>query len=132
MACVKSNISLTELALRFGSNPSPFSIRLQHGKFTKKELEDIAKILKCKYRSYFKFADGSVIESSDICTQIKNALAYNNMSVSELADKFGIQIQSMYKKMQIGKFTQDDLCEIAKYIGCEYISEFCYEDGIAI
>ena len=132
MACIKSSISLTDLASQFGANPSPFSIRLKNGKFTKQELTEMAQILGCQYRSFFKFADAFVAEEPDIGGQIKIALNHGKMSITALADKFGVQQQAMSKKMSIGKFTQDDLYTVAKHIGCEYISEFRYDDGTVI
>lgn len=58
LACIHANISLGELAKKFGSSQSGFSQRLNTGKFTKEELKQIANILGAEYVCYFKFPDG--------------------------------------------------------------------------
>lgn len=57
-ASIHANISLTELATKFGISQSGFSQRMKTGKFTKQELEKIASILGCEYISMFRFPDG--------------------------------------------------------------------------
>ena len=132
IACIKSDLSLTDLALKFGLSPSAFTQRLQRGKFTKSDLTKIAEILGCKYKSCFRFDDGFSADNPDIGKQIKSALDHGGMTITELGVRFGIKQQAMSKKMQIGKFTQDDLYKIAQSMDCEYISEFCYDDGAVL
>lgn len=57
-AAIHADISITELAKRFGISQPGFSQRMKNGKFTRQELEKIANILNCEYVSYFKFDDG--------------------------------------------------------------------------
>lgn len=57
-AAIHADISITELAKRFGISQPGFSQRMKTGKFTREELERIASILGCEYISYFKFPDG--------------------------------------------------------------------------
>lgn len=57
-AAIHAGISITELAKRFGISQSGFSQRMKTGKFTREELDKIAKILDCEYVSYFQFSDG--------------------------------------------------------------------------
>ena len=61
-ACELAGITLTELAEEFGTSQQNFSQRLKVGKFTQEELERIAKILHCTYKSGFYFSNGSIIE----------------------------------------------------------------------
>lgn len=60
-ACIHANVSITELANRFGISQSGFSQRMKTGKFSREEMERIAAILGCEYISYFKFPDGNRI-----------------------------------------------------------------------
>lgn len=53
-----ANINITELAERFGISQPNMTQRLKNGKFTKEELNRIAKIMGCEYISLFKFPDG--------------------------------------------------------------------------
>lgn len=57
-AAIHANISITELAKQFGISQPGFTQRMKTGKFTKEELEKIAKIMGCEYFSYFRFPDG--------------------------------------------------------------------------
>ena len=62
MALTYSNMTKTELSkkLRYAS-PEEFQKRYTTGKFTKEELENIAKALGCVYISCFKYPDGKEI-----------------------------------------------------------------------
>lgn len=57
-----ANITQAQLAERLGISPQSLSKRLKTGKFTDKELENIATILGCEYRAGFYFPDGSKVE----------------------------------------------------------------------
>ena len=61
-ACLQVGISQTELAKRLDMSQQNLSKRLKVGKFSEKELQQIANALGCKYHSYFEFADGTKIE----------------------------------------------------------------------
>lgn len=61
-ACEHSGMSLTELGKRMGMSQANISKRLKVGKFTQEELQQMAKILDCKYTCSFEFSDGTKIE----------------------------------------------------------------------
>ena len=62
MALAYSNMTKTELAKKLGyASPQAFQKRYTTGKFTKEELEDIARALGCEYVSIFRFSDGKEI-----------------------------------------------------------------------
>ncbi len=62
MACSYINISRAELARRLGyKTAQAFQKRYQTGKFTIEELEEIGKVIGCKYVSYFEFEDNTKI-----------------------------------------------------------------------
>ena len=54
-------MSKKELAYKMNMSPQSLIQRLRTGKFTKKELEAIAKAMNCEYVSYFKFSDGTQV-----------------------------------------------------------------------
>lgn len=132
ISCEKMNINLGELAEKLDIRPSTFSIRLKTGKFTKEEIEKMAFNIGCIYNSYFQFSDGTKIKFHSIGSQIKNALAYAGMTITDLGKKMGITQPAISKRLKTGKFTQDELKSIASMIGCKYISEFVFKDGTKI
>lgn len=134
MICNYAGISISELSKRLNVLTAAFNSKIKTGKLTKEELENIAEKVECKYISYFKFPDGVVITANTIGQQIRNTLSYANMSISELGRKVGyIHFQqSMSDKISNGKFTQKELHTLANYMGCEYISEFQFEDGTIV
>ena len=62
--------------------------------------------------------------------QIDMALAYSNMTKTELSKKLGYATpQAFQKRYTTGKFTREELEKIASALGCKYISVFKYPDG---
>lgn len=41
----------------------------------------------------------------------------------------GMSQQNFSKRLKVGKFTQEELQEMGKCLGCEYISMFQFPDG---
>lgn len=64
--------------------------------------------------------------------RIKLALAYRNMSESELARRIGTSPQALGQRMKTDKFSSDELSKIAEKIGAKYISNFEFADGTVI
>ena len=61
------------------------------------------------------------------------ACSYAGISKAELSRKLGYKKpQSFQTRYNTGKFTQEELTEIAKATGGEYISVFKYPDGTEI
>ena len=58
-AMAASGKTQQEIASAFEISQQAFSQRLKTGKFTQEELEKIANIIGCKYKSYFEFPDGT-------------------------------------------------------------------------
>ena len=77
-----------------------------------------------------------MIGGDDINTiqqKIDMACAYAGISKAELSRKLGYKTpQAFQKRFNTGKFTQEELTEIAKVTGGEYISIFKYPDGTEI
>ena len=51
------------------------------------------------------------------------------MSLTQLGAKMGMSQQNFFFFFKVGKFTQEELEEMGKYLGCEYISIFQFPDG---
>ena len=64
--------------------------------------------------------------------KIKMALAYANMSESELARAIGTSPQAFNQRMKTGKFTSEDLEKIANAMNAEYFFGFEFKDGTKI
>lgn len=68
----------------------------------------------------------------DITKKIKMALAFKGMSEAELARAFGTSPANFNQRMKTGKFTSEELDEIARTLGAKYQYFFEFEDGTRI
>lgn len=59
--CVRSNISVAELARRVGTTPQNLNARMKRESFSISELETIAEAVGCKFERYFVLQDGEKI-----------------------------------------------------------------------
>lgn len=65
--------------------------------------------------------------------KIDMACSFAGISKAELSRRLGYKVpQSFQTRYETGKFTQEELQEIAKATGGEYISIFKYPDGTEI
>ena len=64
--------------------------------------------------------------------KIKLALAYKNMSESELARQLGTSPQAFNQRMKTDKFSSEELSRIANILNAKYISNFEFPDGTVI
>ena len=60
------------------------------------------------------------------------ALAYKNMSESQLARQMDTSPQAFNQRMKTDKFTADELKKIADILGATYSSTFEFPDGTKI
>lgn len=59
--CVRSNISVAELARRLGKSPQTFNAKLKRESFTVEELEIIADAVNAKFLRAFELSSGDQI-----------------------------------------------------------------------
>lgn len=64
--------------------------------------------------------------------KIKLALAYKNISESELARQMGTSPQAFNQRMKTDKFSSKELSKIAEVLEAKYISGFEFLDGTII
>ena len=59
--CVRSDISVAELARRVGTSPQNFNAKMKRESFTIKDLERIASVVSCTFKHYFILDSGEKI-----------------------------------------------------------------------
>ena len=64
--------------------------------------------------------------------KVKASCERAGMSLTELAEKLGMSQQNFSKRLKVGKFTQEELEEIANALGAKYISVFEFPNGTRI
>ena len=64
--------------------------------------------------------------------KIKIACETSGITMTELGERMGMSQASMSKRVKTGKFTQEELEEMARHLGCEYQSSFIFPDGKVI
>ena len=60
--CVRTGISLSELARRINQTPQNFSAKLKRNTVTQEELNQIAKALDVRYEQYFVLSNGEQVK----------------------------------------------------------------------
>lgn len=60
--CIRAPIKQAELARQLGMSPQKFHGKLREERFTRAELEQIAKAVGMEYKSYFILPNGEKIE----------------------------------------------------------------------
>lgn len=61
--------------------------------------------------------------------KIKVACDEAGISLTELGAKMGMSQASISKRVKTGKFTQEELEQMAAVMGCEYTSAFVFQNG---
>ena len=59
--CIRSNISVSELARRVGTSPQNFNAKLKMETFTVSDLEKIAEVVDCTFERSFVLENGDKI-----------------------------------------------------------------------
>lgn len=59
--CVRSDISVAELARRVGTSPQNFNAKMKRESFTIKDLEKIASVVSCTFERHFILYSGEKI-----------------------------------------------------------------------
>ena len=59
--CVRSNISVAELARRMGTTPQNFNSKMQRESFTISDLEYLAEAAGCSFDRHFVLPDGEKV-----------------------------------------------------------------------
>lgn len=59
--CVRSNISVAELARRVGTSPQNFNAKLKRESFTVNDMEEIARVVDCSFERNFILKNGDKV-----------------------------------------------------------------------
>lgn len=59
--CVRTGVSLSELARKIGQTPQNFNAKLKRNTISQDELNQIANVLNVKYEQYFLLANGEQV-----------------------------------------------------------------------
>ena len=68
----------------------------------------------------------------DIAKKIKAAEGYAGISEAELARRTGRSSQSLGQRLKTGRFTLDEIEEMATALGAEFVCVFRFPDGMEI
>lgn len=60
--CVRTGVSLSELARRINQTPQNFNAKLKRNTITRDELNQIAKVLNVTYEQYFVLNNGELVK----------------------------------------------------------------------
>lgn len=64
--------------------------------------------------------------------KVNMALAYKGISQAELARRTGMTPANFNKRLKVGKFSNEELQQIAKALGGNYVFTFEFPDGTKI
>ena len=64
--------------------------------------------------------------------KVNMALAYKGLSQAELARRTGMTPANFNKRLKVGKFSNEELQQIAKALGGNYVFAFEFPDGTKI
>ncbi len=68
----------------------------------------------------------------DIATKVRMAEAYIKISEAELSKRLGKSPQAFGQRLKTGKFTTEEMEQIATALGGRWRAEFVFEDGTVI
>ncbi len=69
------------------------------------------------------------MDNITIQQKVKAACDVAGISLTELGTQMGMSQQNFSKRLKVGKFTQEELENMANILGCRYISCFEFPDG---
>ena len=61
MLCLKSNMSLAEMARRLNKTPQAFNQKIKRGNFSVEELANIALVSRCELKCEFIYSNGETV-----------------------------------------------------------------------
>lgn len=64
--------------------------------------------------------------------QVKAACEVSGMSLTELGEKMGMSQQNFSKRLKVGKFTKEELAQMAKYLDADFHFYFEFENGTKV
>ena len=126
------NMDLMDIANQFGiSQKNNFLRRLRAEKLSFAEQQKIADILGVIIKHEIILKNGRTIEVDSSRGLITELCRWMNLSISDIAEKFGVTRQALNERMNRDKFSRDDLNTIAGLADATYNNYFEF-DGIRL
>ena len=72
---------------------------------------------------------GNMLKRNTLKEQVRTACLLAGISMTELGKHMGMSQQSISKRLSNGKFTKEELYQMAEILGCEYHSYFEFPNG---
>lgn len=64
--------------------------------------------------------------------QIKAACEVSGITLTELGEKMGMSQANFSKRLKVGKFTKEELSQMAKYLDADFHFYFEFENGTKV
>lgn len=126
------NLTIYEVSKRLEKSQANLYVRIGTGKFTFEEQRAIAKALDCNIVIKTVFDDGATFYGDTKKQLVSDSCAHAGLTITDLAGILGVSRQSFFGKLDRGRFTDAELADIVKKIGCNYMNYFELEGGIKI
>ena len=72
---------------------------------------------------------GDMLKRNTLKEQVRTACLLAGISMTELGKHMGMSQQSISKRLSNGKFTKEEMYQMAEILGCEYHSYFEFPNG---
>lgn len=64
--------------------------------------------------------------------QVKAACEVSGITLTELGEKMGMSQANFSKRLKVGKFTKEELAQMAKYLDADFHFYFEFENGTKV
>ena len=132
VASLVSGKTMGELADRLNVSQTNLLSRSKTGKFTFPEQREIAEAIGCKLIVKFVFPDSSEFTGDTVKEMVSDSCLHAGITQNDLATMLGKTKQTFSSKLKMGRFTDEDLEQIAGKLGCNYYNYFELNDGTRI
>ena len=126
------NLDLMDVANQFGiSQKNNFLRRLRAEKLSFAEQRKIADILGVTIKNVIILKNGRIVEIDSSRNLVAELCRWMGLSISDIAENFGVTRQALNERMNRDKFSCDDLKRIAAFADATYNNYFEF-DGIRL
>ena len=122
------------IADAFGVTLSTINARIKNGKFTLAERRKIAEVTGTEFVSKMVFSDGAEFSGESVRDMLDGAVAHAGMTLTDLYNKSSkkANCDAFIKRTRTGKYTEDELAELAELIGCTYVTNYIKDGSIIV
>ena len=122
------------IADAFGVTLPTINSRVKNGKFTLNERRKIAEVTGTEFVSKMVFSDGAEFSGETVRDMLDGAVAHVGITLTDLYNKSSkkANCDAFIKRTRTGKYTEEELAEIAELIGCTYVTHYVKDGSIII